>query len=92
MTKATTDKGVNIVPKVTLTERQKDFNRLGYNLKLLQGGRTKDEMAELLGCSRSTYERRMKKPEDLTYAEIKRLCDFMRVDMQNFVCGQLRIW
>lgn len=80
------------MPKVALTDRQKDFQRLAYNLKLLQGGRSKQEMADLLGCSLSTYVRRMRNPEELTYEEIKRLCDFSKVDMQNFVCGQLKIW
>ena len=80
------------MPKVALTERQKDFQRLAYNLKMLQGGRSKQEMADLMGCSLSTYDRRTKHPEELTYSEIKRLCDMTRVDMQNFVCGTLKIW
>ena len=80
------------MPKVALTERQKDFQRLAYNLKMLQGGRSAKEMAALLGCSMSTYYTRLKEPEKLTYEEIKRLCDFARVDMQSFLCGTLKIW
>lgn len=80
------------MPKAQLTERQKDFQRLARNLVLLQAGRSNKEMAELLGCSEPTYNRRKKKPEEMTYSEIKRLCDFAKIDMQNFVCGQLKIW
>lgn len=80
------------MPKVSLTDRQKDFQRLGYNLKLLQGGRSAKEMAALLGCSQSTYYTRLKEPEKLTYEEIKRLCDYSRVDIQSFLCGTLKIW
>ena len=78
------------MPKVALTERQKDFQRLAYNLKMLQGGRSVKEMAALLGCSQSTYYTRLKEPEKLTYEEIKRLCDFAGVNIQTFLCGTLR--
>lgn len=78
------------MPKVALTERQKDFQRLGYNLKMLQGGRTKQEMADLMDVSLSTYRRRTIHPEELTYSEIKRLCDFAGVNIQTFLCGTLR--
>lgn len=81
------------MPKVALTERQKDFQRLANNLEMLRGGRSAKEMAALLGSkSPSTYYARLEKPEKLTYEEIKRLCDMTRVDMQNFVCGTLKIW
>ena len=80
------------MPKVALTERQKDFQRLGYNLKLLQGNRTVKEMADIMGCSAQTMYNRKKSPEKLTYEEIKRLCDFAKVDMQSFLCGTLKIW
>lgn len=81
------------MPKVALTDRQKDFQRLAYNLKMLQGGRSVKEMAALLGYkSPSTYYARLEKPEKLTYEEIKRLCDFARVDMQKFLCGTLQLW
>lgn len=80
------------MPKVTLTERDKDQIRLFQNLKLIQGGRTAQEMGEILGCSLGTYYQRLKKPEQLTYKEIKRLCSFFKVDMNNFMTGQVKVW
>lgn len=80
------------MPRVTLTEKQKDRDRLTENLRTLQGRRSPKEMALILGRNRTTYYKRLSEPEKLTYEEIKRLCDFFKVDMQNFVCGQLKIW
>ena len=79
------------MPKVHLTERQKDHDRLIGNLRLIQGRKTSQEMALLLGVSKSTYIRKAKAPETFTYGEIKRLCDFTRVDIAAFVSGKLKV-
>lgn len=79
------------MPKVLLTERQKDLNRLTDNIKLIQGGRGGREMAQILGISVTTYCRKLKNPESFTYKEIKRLCDFAKVDISVFTGGKLRI-
>ena len=79
------------MPKVHLTEKQKDHDRLIDNLRLIQGRRSNEDMATILGVSRSTYIRKVKQPESLTYQEIKRLCDFTRVDIASFVSGKLRV-
>lgn len=77
------------MPKAALTERQKDFQRLGYNLKRLQGGRSAQEMADLLQISRTNYYRKLKNPESMTYEEIKRLCDLFKVSIAQFVGGEI---
>ena len=79
------------MPKVYLTEKQKDSSRLKENLKLVQGDRTYQEMGVIIGGSGATYSRRMKKPESLTYEEIKRLCDFFKIDIAAFCGGTLKI-
>lgn len=79
------------MPKVYLTEKQKDCERLRANLKLLQGKRGVREMGAIIGCSKSTFHSRLKKPESLTYEEIKRLCDFFKVDIAAFCGGVLKI-
>ena len=79
------------MPKVYLTDKEKDHARLIDNLRLIQGRRSNEDMATILGVSRSTYIRKVKQPESLTYQEIKRLCDFTRVDIASFVSGKLRV-
>lgn len=79
------------MPKVYLTEKQKDHDRLIQNMKLVQGRRSNEAMATILGVSRSTYIRKAKSPELLTYSEIKRLCDFTKVDIAAFVGSQLKV-
>ena len=79
------------MPKVYLTERQKDYCRLQDNLKLLQGNRTYEQMGVIIGGSKATFSRRLKRPESLTYEEIKRLCDFFHIDIGAFVSRSLKI-
>ena len=79
------------MPKVFLTEKQKDCSRLLDNLKLLKGNRSCEEMGVIIGGSYRTFQRRMKNPESLTYEEIKRLCDFFKIDIAVFCGGTLKI-
>ena len=79
------------MPKVYLTDKQKDISRLKDNLKLIQGQRTFEQMGVIIGGSKATYSRRMKNPDTLTYKEIKRLCDFFKVDISTFCGGSLKI-
>lgn len=79
------------MPKVYLTEKQKDNSRLKENLKLIQGRNTAEQMGVIIGGSERTFYRRMKNPESLTYKEIKRLCDFFKVDISTFCGGSLKI-
>ena len=79
------------MPKVYLTEKQKDCSRLKDNLKLIQGNRTCEQMGIIIGGSYKKYQRRLKNPESLTYEEIKRLCDFFKIDIAAFCGGTLKI-
>lgn len=77
--------------KVFLTETQKDYNRLKENLELLKGNRSCEQMGVIIGGSKSTFQRRMKTPESLTYEEIKRICDYFKIDIGAFVSRSLKI-
>lgn len=79
------------MPKVFLTEKQKDISRLYENLKLIQGATSNDDMGVIIGGSKRTYERRVKNPESLTYQEIKRLCDHFHIDIAAFCSSKLKI-
>ena len=79
------------MPKVFLTEKQKDCSRLKENLKLLKGNRSCEEMGVIIGISQWTFQNRLKNPESLTYEEIKRLCDYFHIDIAAFCSGTLKI-
>lgn len=79
------------MPKVYLSEKQKDCSRLKENLKLLKGERTCEQMGVIIGGSYRTFQRRLQNPESLTYEEIKRLCDFFKIDIAAFCSGTLKI-
>ena len=79
------------MPKVYLTDKQKDISRLKENLKLMQGQMTFEQMGVIIGGSKATFSRRMKNPESLTYKEIKRLCDYFKVDISSFCVGTLKL-
>jgi hypothetical protein len=48
-------------------------------------------MGEILGISSSAYSARKKEPEKLTYAEIKKLCGYAKIDVAVFVSKQLKV-
>lgn len=79
------------MPKVYLTEKQKDISRLHDNLKLIIGKKSFEEMGVIIGGSKATFSRRMKKPESLTYEEIKRICDYFKIDIAAFCGSKLKI-
>lgn len=81
------------MPRVYLTENQKDHERLVENLLLIQKGKQKnnEQMGMILGISSSAYSARKKEPEKLSYAEIKKLCNYAKVDVATFVSGSLKI-
>ncbi len=81
------------MPKVCLSEKQKDHDRLVANLLLIQNSKRKNnaQMGEILGISSSAYSARKKEPEKLTYAEIKKLCGYAKIDVAVFVSEQLKV-
>jgi len=81
------------MPKITLTERQKDRERLAHNLQLLQRSRsyTCEEMGDIIGRSGPTYLSRLRNPDNLTFGEISSLCRYFKIEPERFVCGTLGV-
>lgn len=81
------------MPRVCLSEKQKDHDRLVANLLLIQNSKQKNnaQMGEILGISSSAYSARKREPERLTYNEIKKLCKYAKVDVAAFVSEQLKV-
>ena len=79
------------MPKVYLTEKQKDCSRLKSNVKLIQGQLSYEDMGNIIGGSKATFSRRMNHPEQFTYGEIKRMCDHFKIDIGTFCGGTLKI-
>ena len=79
------------VPKVYLTEAQKENELIKRNLVMLQGGLTCAQMGKILGVSKSTYINRLKEPSHLTIQELNRLCKYFRVNITSFLTGELTL-
>ena len=81
------------MPRVCLTDKQKDHDRLVANLLIIQNSKQKNnaQMGEILGISSSAYSARKREPEKLTYAEIKRLCKYAKIEVATFVSEQLKL-
>ena len=79
------------MPKVILTESQRENERLRNNLLMLQGKRTNNEMGKIIGKTGVTYASRLKNPEDLTQKEVRLLCSYFQIERSTFVCGRLQI-
>ncbi len=81
------------MPKITLTKRQADRERIRHNLKLLQNSRSYSsrEMGTIIGRSAPTYLSRVEDPDTLTFGEISALCDYFKIEPERFLCGTLGI-
>lgn len=79
------------MPKITLTESQKYKDRLRKNIKLMQGQKNSDDMAKILGVSKSTYLNRLKHPDKLTLNETRLLCNYFKVSMSKFISDELTL-
>lgn len=80
------------MPKINLTERDKDNERLRNNLWTLQGHLTQEQMAKIIGVkAATTYKNRLDDPSSLTYAEMKRLCKHFRIKLADFTEGKIGI-
>lgn len=73
------------------SEFQQLRKRLANNLRLLQGTKTSDEMANILCVSRGTYLSRLRNPEKLTVNEMSRLCRAFRIEPEKFLTETLKI-
>lgn len=79
------------MPRVYLSDEDKDLARLSENLRLLECGRTVREMAKITGMSKSAYSKRRQNPDTFTYREIYKLCRAAGVDVSDFTGGKLRL-
>ena len=79
------------MPRVYLTESQKENEIIKHNLELLQGKRSCIEMGKILGVSKQTYLNRVKKPDQLTICEVSRLCKYFKIEMSHFLTDMLSI-
>lgn len=79
------------MPRVYLTDADKDIARLSDNLRLLECGRSSKKMAAILGVSARTYCSRRQRPDTLTYQEMYKLCRNSGVSLADFVGGRLKL-
>jgi hypothetical protein len=77
------------MPKVTLTEAQKEKERLQRNIELIQGKRTNADMGKIIGATGQTFGNRKRNPESFTLAEIRLICRYFKINRADFVTGEL---
>lgn len=79
------------MPKIYLTESQKDYERIKNNLTLMQGKLSCYEMSKIIGTSKSTYINRLKHPEQLTIKEIYKICKYFKIPISSFLADKLTL-
>lgn len=77
------------MPRVYLTEAQKENDLIKQNLVLLQGRLTCSQMGKIIGVSKSTYLNRLKSPTQLTIQEVNKLCKHFHVSVTSFLTEKL---
>ena len=79
------------MPKVYLTETQKENELLKHNLVMLQGRLNCAQMGKIIGVSKSTYINRLKEPTQLTVKELNKLCKHFRINVASFLTTELTL-
>lgn len=79
------------MPKIYLTEFQKDCERIRNNLTLIQGKLSCSDMSRIIGTSKSTYINRLKRPEQLTIKEIYKICKYFKIPIASFLTDKLTL-
>lgn len=89
----TSERQLTTMPKIKLTEQQKNIQRIADNLKLLQNSReyNSHDMGDIIGASNVTYLKRLENPLELRLDEILRICRHFKVEPEKFVGGVLTI-
>lgn len=63
---------------------------LRHNLKFLQGGRTNEEMAMIIGAAAgATWRDRIKHPEKIRLSELEKLCRYFRLPLPELLTERL---
>lgn len=78
------------MPKLDPKALRKDYDRLERNLRKIEKSLTAIRLCELLGISRSTWHKRLKSPENLTYGELRAISRVSGVDFNNLVSGEVK--
>ena len=79
------------MPK-TYSQHREYYKTISENMRLLQGGRTDGEMANIIGKkSPAVWVSRKKSPEGLSLDEVQRLCSKMHIDPIRFLTNELQI-
>lgn len=79
------------MPKVYLTEAQKEKDRLSRNIELVQGKRSNAEMGKIIGTTGQTFGNRKRNPESFTLSEVRLLCNKFRIDRSDFLTKDLAL-
>lgn len=79
------------MPKLDPKALRKDYDRLKKNLEIIGRNFSKIQLATLLGISRATWHRRIKAPENFTYAELKAISRASGVDFETIVTGDVHL-
>lgn len=81
------------MPKINLTEQQRNCQRIADNLRLLQNSReyTSRDMGDIIGISNVTYLKRLENPLNLTLDEVLRICRHFKIEPERFVGAELKI-
>lgn len=79
------------MPKVYLTEIQKENELLKHNLVMLQGRLNCTQMGKIIGVSKSTYINRLKEPTQLTVKELNKLCKHFHIPVTTFLTTELAL-
>jgi DNA-binding Xre family transcriptional regulator len=84
-------KGEFTMPKVAITQAQKDRERIRANLLIIKGGNSNKQMSKVIGASTETFRKRLENPEKLTVDELLRICRRYRISASDLLENQLRI-
>lgn len=77
------------MPKVYLSDTQRESDLIKQNLTLLQGKLTCSQMGKIIGVSKSTYINRLKSPTQLTIQEVNKICKYFRISVASFLTEKL---
>ena len=77
------------MPKVYLSDAQRESDLIKQNLTLLQGKLTCSQMGKIIGVSKSTYINRLKSPTQLTIQEVNKLCKHFHISVTSFLTEKL---
>ena len=77
------------MPKIYLTDMQKENDLIKRNLIFLQGKLTCTQMGNIIGVSKSTYINRLKSPAQMTIEEASRICKHFHISISTFLTEKL---